>query len=89
MNKVYIVVGSVYGEDDCVVVVSNHSVHSTAKRARQELYRVLEETVEEAKTNDIEFKSTMGEESLTIEWVETGAVEYWNIYEREIDKEVE
>ncbi len=88
MDKVYIVVGRIYGEDEFNIVVSNHSVYSTFEKAREELYRVLEETVLEAKEHNIEFKSKMTEKALTIDWIETGAEEYWEIYEREIDKEV-
>ena len=88
MNKVYIVIGRIYGEDSCETVVSQYSVYSTPEKARQELYRVLQETVEDAKKNNIEFNSEMTETKLSIDWIETGAEEYWEIYEREIDKEV-
>jgi sugar phosphate isomerase/epimerase len=89
-NKVYLVIGTVWGEDtgDTLTVVNDYAVHSTKKGAREELYRVLDETVKEAKKHRITFKSNMEEDKLKIEWVETGAVELWKILEREIDKEV-
>ena len=89
-NKVFLVIGTTWGEDagDTLTVVNSYAVHSTIEGARKELYRVLEETVKEAKKHEITFKSNMQEDKLKIEWIETGAEELWTILEREVDKEV-
>ena len=89
-NKVFLVIGTIWGEDtgDTLTVVNDYAVHSTQEGARKELYRILDETVKEAKKHKITFKSDMQEDKLKIEWIETGAEELWTILEREIDKEV-
>ena len=87
-KKVYLVIGTVYGEDgtDTFTVVSDYAVHSTIEGARKELQRVLAETDKEAREYNIPYTYDMKNDGLVITWTETEAMESWIIHEKELDK---
>jgi hypothetical protein len=87
-KKVYLVIGTVYGEDgtDTFTVVSDYAVHSTIEGARKELQRVLAETDKEAREYNIPYTYDMQNDGLVITWTETEATESWIIHEKELDK---
>ena len=87
-KKIYLVIGTVYGEDgtDTFTVVSDYAVHSTIEGARKELQRVLAETDKEAREYNIPYTYDIKNDGLTITWTETEATETWVIHEKELDK---
>ena len=66
-------------------IVNEQPAYSTLKKAKEEIQRIKQETIQEA--NDNGYEATIQEvedgEGLEIEF-ETGTTENWNIYKREI-----
>lgn len=83
---VYFVIGICQEYDGFAYrIVNEQPAYSTLKKAKEEIQRIKQETIQEA--NDNGYEATIQEvedgEGLEIEF-ETGTTENWNIYKREI-----
>lgn len=83
---VYIVIGMCHDCDGFAYRMVNETcVYRTLQKAKEEIQRVKQETIQEANDNGYEviINETDNGEGLEIEY-ETGTTENWNIYKREI-----
>ena len=91
-KNIYLVIGTIWESGSLEsfnhTVVNDYCVHSTLEGAQKELYRILEETVRDAKTHGVTLQTTLTDTKLEVIWTETGAEEQWLIHEREIDKQI-
>lgn len=83
---VYIVIGMCHEYDGFAYrIVSETPAYRTLQKAKEEIQRVKQETIQEANDNGYEVivNEIDNGEGLEIEF-ETGTTENWNIYKREI-----
>lgn len=83
---VYIVIG-ICQEDSGFAyrIVNETPVYSTLQKAKEEIQRIKQETIQEASDHgyEVTIDETDNGEGLEIEF-ETGTTENWNVYKREI-----